>query len=95
MSIKAEYQSMIEDYQNNEVSYDDLTKQDKIAEIQGLEQRITTFQQSAQTSLQNKEIELLRPIEEKAQNSINSCRKRKVYIHLRLKYRSSFILKRK
>ena len=42
----AEYQSMIEDYQNNEVSYDDLTKQDKIAEIQGLEQRITTFQQS-------------------------------------------------
>ena len=56
---------MIEDYQNNEVSYDDLTKQDKV-EIQGLEQRITTFQQSVQTSLQNKEIELLRPIEEKA-----------------------------
>ena len=70
MSMQAEYQSMIEDYQNNEVSYDDLTKQDKIAEIQGLEQRITTFQQSAQTSLQNKEIELLRPIEEKAQNAI-------------------------
>ena len=68
MSMQAEYQSMIEDYQNNEASYDDLTKQDKIAEIQGLEQRITTFQQSAQSSLQNKEIELLKPIEEKAQN---------------------------
>ena len=77
MSIKSEYQSMIEDYQNNEASYDELTKQDKIAEIQGLEQRITTFQQSAQSSLQNKEIELLKPIEEKAQNAINIVEKGK------------------
>ena len=36
MSMQTEYQSMIEDYQNNEANYDDLTKQDKIAEIQGL-----------------------------------------------------------
>ena len=73
---------MIEDYQNNETSYDDLTKQDKIAEIQGLEQRITTFQQSAQTSLQNKEIELLRPIEEKAQNAINAVAEKGKYTYI-------------
>jgi len=71
MSMQAEYQSMIEDYQNNEASYDNLTKQDKVAEIQGLEQRITTFQQSAQTSLQRKEQELLQPILEKAQKAID------------------------
>ena len=82
MSMQAEYQSMIEDYQNNEASYDDLTKQDKIAEIQGLEQRITTFQQSAQTSLQNKEIELLRPIEEKAQNAINIVAEKGKYTYI-------------
>ena len=82
MSMQLEYQSMIEDYQNNEASYDDLTKQDKIAEIQGLEQRITTFQQSAQSSLQNKEIELLRPIEEKAQNAINIVKEKGKYTYI-------------
>jgi len=82
ISMQAEYQSMIEDYQNNEASYDDLTKQDKIAEIQGLEQRLTTFQQSAQTSLQNKEIELLRPIEEKAQNAINKVAEKGKYTYI-------------
>ena len=82
MSMQAEYQSMIEDYQNNEASYDDLTKQDKIAEIQGLEQRLTTFQQSAQTSLQNKEIELLRPIEEKAQNAIKIVAEKGKYTYI-------------
>ena len=72
MSMQSEYQSMIED----------LTKQDKIAEIQGLEQRITTFQQSAQTSLQNKEIELLQPIEEKATDAINAVAEKGKYTYI-------------
>jgi len=71
MSMQSEYQSEIQDYQDNEDTYSDLVKQDKIAEIQGLEQRIGTFQQSAQESLQRKEVELLSPILEKLQNAIN------------------------
>ena len=71
MSMQTEYQSMIEDYQNNESSYDDLTKQDKEAEIIGLQERLQTFQQNAQKSLQEKEQELLRPILERAQNAID------------------------
>ena len=71
MSMQSEYQSEIQDYQDNEATYSDLVKQDKIAEIQGLEQRIGTFQQSAQESLQRKEVELLSPILEKLQNAIN------------------------
>ena len=61
-----------------------MTLQNKIRlqEIQGLEQRITTFQQSAQTSLQNKEIELLRPIEEKAQNAINIVAEKGKYTYI-------------
>ena len=82
MSMETEYQSMIEDYQNNEANYDDLTKQDKIAEIQGLEQRITTFQQSAQTSLQQKEQELLRPILEKAQKAIDEVAEKGKYTYI-------------
>ena len=71
MSMQSLYQSQIQDYQDNEATYSDLVKQDKIAEIQGLEQRIATFQQSAQESLQRKEMELLSPILEKLQNAIN------------------------
>ena len=82
MSMQSEYQSMIETYQNNEASYDDLTKQDKISEIQGLEQRITTFQQSASTSLQRKEQELLQPILEKAQSAIDKVADKGKYTYI-------------
>ena len=91
MSMQTEYQSMVENYQNNEGSYDDLTKQDKIAEIQGLEQRLTTFQQSAQSSLQEKEQELLQPILEKAQNAIDVVAEKGKYTYI-LDSSSGFIL---
>ena len=57
-SMTAEYQESVQDYQANENTYTDLVKQDKIAEITGLEQRIQAFQQNAQQSLQQKHINL-------------------------------------
>ena len=68
--MTAEYQESVQDYQSNEASYTDLIKQDKIAEITGLEQRIQAFQQNAQQSLQKKEQELLEPILSKARSAI-------------------------
>ena len=69
-SMTAEYQQSVQEYQANEATYTDLVKQDKIAEITGLEQRIQTFQQNAQQSLQTKEKELLEPVMEKARKAI-------------------------
>ena len=69
-SMTAEYQQSVQEYQTNEATYTDLVKQDKIAEITGLEQRIQAFQQNAQQSLQNKEQELLEPILSKARKAI-------------------------
>ena len=69
-SMTAEYQQGVQEYQANEATYTDLVKQDKIAEITGLEQRIQTFQQNAQKSLQAKEQELLEPILAKARKAI-------------------------
>jgi len=69
-SMTAEYQESVQEYQANEASYTDLVKQDKVAEITGLEQRIQTFQQNAQQSLQQKEQELLEPILSKARKAI-------------------------
>lgn len=70
-SMTAEYQESVQEYQANEANYTDLVKQDKVAEITGLEQRIQAFQQNAQKSLQEKEQELLAPILSKAKNAID------------------------
>jgi outer membrane protein len=68
--MTAEYQESVQDYQSNEATYSDLVKQDKVAAITGLEQRIQAFQQNAQQSLQKKEQELLEPILTKARQAI-------------------------
>ena len=44
-SMTAEYQQSLQEYQANEATYTDLVKQDKEAEIIGLQERIQTFQQ--------------------------------------------------
>jgi len=69
-SMTAEYQQSVQEYQANETTYTDLVKQDKVAEITSLEQRIQAFQQNAQQSLQTKEQELLEPILGKARKAI-------------------------
>ena len=69
-SMTAEYQQSVQEYQANELTYTDLVKQDKVAEITSLEQRIQAFQQNAQKSLQTKEQELLEPILAKARKAI-------------------------
>ena len=69
-SMTAEYQQGVQEYQANEATYTDLVKQDKVAEITSLEQRIQAFQQNAQQSLQTKEQELLEPILSKARQAI-------------------------
>jgi outer membrane protein len=68
--MTAEYQQGVQEYQANEATYTDLVKQDKVAEITSLEQRIQAFQQNAQQSLQTKEQELLEPILSKARQAI-------------------------
>jgi outer membrane protein len=69
-SMTAEYQESVQEYQANEATYTDLVKQDKIAAITGLEQRIQAFQKNAQQSLQTKEQDLLEPILTQARKAI-------------------------
>ena len=74
-AMQAEYQASVQDYQANEATYTDLVKQDKIAEITNLEQRIQAFNQNAQNALQKKEQELLEPILSKARTAIEDVAK--------------------
>ena len=81
-SMTAEYQQGVQEYQANETTYTDLDKQDKIAEITGLEQRIQTFQQGAQQSLEAKQQELLIPINNKLKDAIKAVSEEGGYTYI-------------
>ena len=66
-----EYRQLLQEYQNNIDSYDDLTKQDKEAELMGFQQRMQTFQQNAEQEVQVQQQKLLKPIEEKIKKAID------------------------
>ena len=74
-SMVAEYEQQMQDYQNNESSYSDLVKQDKEAEILGLQERIQTFNQRATTELKEKELALIEPVESKVSDAIQKVAK--------------------
>jgi outer membrane protein len=71
MAMSTEYQQSLEEYQSNEAKYTDLVKQDKEAEIMGLRDRIQKFEQNATKSIQEKEQQLLIPINTKLNNAVN------------------------
>ena len=81
-AMSAEYQQGLQEYQQNEASYNDLVKKDKEAEILGLQQRIQTFQQDAQQSLAAKEQELLETILSKARKAIEEVAKEGKYTYI-------------
>jgi outer membrane protein len=67
----AEYQKKVTEFQQGGELMTEPVKQTKLNNIQDLEGRINEFQQTATQSLQEKEVELLTPVIEKAQNAIN------------------------
>ena len=65
-AMQAEYEKKVVEYQQNETSYTDVIKEDKIREIESIQQRVVEFQKNAQQSLSEKEAELFTPIRDKA-----------------------------
>tara|TARA_B100001741_G_scaffold151741_1_gene125375 strand:+ start:18259 stop:18759 length:501 start_codon:yes stop_codon:yes gene_type:complete len=70
-AMQAEYEKKIVEYQQNETTYTDIIKEDKISEIESIQQRVVEFQKNAQQSLSEKEAELFIPIREKAMKAID------------------------
>jgi outer membrane protein len=86
MTMQTEYQELIQEYTENEQlvpqspeKWSAADKADKEAAIRSLEQRITTYQSNAQSSLQEKQSELYKPILEKIENAIEKIRKENGY----------------
>lgn len=74
-TLNTEYQTKVQDYQAKEKEMTEIVKQDKQKEIVDLEERIKSFQQTAQESLQKKEQELLAPMMDKARKAIQDVAK--------------------
>jgi outer membrane protein len=73
--MQAEYEKKVVEYQQNETSYTDVIKEDKIREIESIQQRVVEFQKNAQQSLSEKEAELFTPIRDKAMMAIDNVAK--------------------
>ena len=74
-AMQAEYEKKVVEYQQNETTFTDIIKEDKIREIEGIQQRVVEFQKNAQESLGQKEAELFTPIREKAMKAIDQVAK--------------------
>jgi len=82
MAMQAELEQKYNDYLAKKDSLSTLIQQTKEAELNDLNTRIQSFQQTAQQDLQTKQSELLKPIIEKARNTIREISKEKGYTYV-------------
>lgn len=87
--MQAEYQQKATEFSENESlnpaspeKWDDLTKEDKYAEIMALQQRLQSYEASVQKKINDKQVELLTPISEKVQKAIKEVAEGGDYIYI-------------
>jgi Outer membrane protein len=71
LKMREEYYTKIQEYQEKQATMPESIKEARQSEIVEMEQRITTFTQTASTDLQKKQQELFEPIIEKVRKAIN------------------------
>ncbi|MDR1183044.1 MAG: OmpH family outer membrane protein [Bacteroidales bacterium] len=81
-AMYTEYEKKTTDFQNNQATMSQSLQQIKLKELQDLEARIRTFEEQAQTELQTKQEELLKPIVDKAKLAIGEVAKENGYTYV-------------
>ena len=71
LKMREEYSTKIKEFQEREKTMSEAIREVRITEIQELESRITTTQQTAVANIQKKQQELFTPIIEKVKKAIN------------------------
>lgn len=84
--IQSTYETMVSEYQTKKDKFDhevgtmsNLTRQMKEKELADMENRIMEFQQGVQDEVQEKQLSLLQPFEEKIKQAINDVAKENGY----------------
>jgi outer membrane protein len=70
--MRAEYESKVQSFQQNEPNMTNLNKESKMRELQEMQVRIQEFEVKANQDLQLKQAELLKPIVEKVQEAVKA-----------------------
>lgn len=81
-TMSSEYQGKVQEFQSQQTTMSDLMKQTKAKEITDLEERIKSFQASAEEELRKKESALLEPILDKARKAIKEVADKNGYSHV-------------
>ncbi|MEA2041792.1 MAG: OmpH family outer membrane protein [Bacteroidota bacterium] len=86
-AMQTEYQQLVQEYTENEQlvaaspeKWSAADKSDKESAIRSLEERITKYQQNAQVSLQQKQSDLIAPIQKKIQDAVSKIRKEEGFL---------------
>jgi len=82
VAMQDELEKKYNEYLEKKDTFTDLIKKSKEEELTSLQQRIQTFQASAQQDLQKKEQELLKPIIDKAKKAIEDVSKENGYTYI-------------
>jgi outer membrane protein len=80
--MQVEYNNKLNDYTNQVDKLSDLVRQTKEEELVGLQQRITNFQQNADQQLQNKQMELMQPVIQKAEKAIKDVAREEGFTYI-------------
>ncbi len=80
--LQKEFQTKLADFQQKSDSLTDLVRQAKEEDLQGLSQRIQTFNNNASQKLQQKQAELMQPIFDKAKSTIEDVAKTQGVIYV-------------
>lgn len=81
-SMQKEFQTKLAEYTQKADSLSDIVRSAKEEDLQNLQQRIQTFNQSAQQKLQQKQAELMQPIFDKANQTIETVAKEQGVIYV-------------
>ena len=81
-SMYEEYQTKVTQYQQKSASWTPAIKESKEKELAGFQQRLEEFNQTIQQELQQQQQQLMAPIYQKAQETINTIAKAGGYIYV-------------
>lgn len=82
LNMQKEYEKKIQEYYETEKDMLPAIKEVKAKEITDLETRITKLQASSDTQLQQKQVELLKPLEEQVMNAIKAVAADKSFTYI-------------
>ncbi len=82
VKMREEYNAKIKEYQEKQATMPESIKAARQSEIAEIEQRITTFQQTAYTDLQKKQQELFAPVVDKVKKTITEVATEGNYLYI-------------